>query len=59
MRKNPSGFSLLELCAVVGIISVLALCAAPAFASYRRRASVLALIDVVIADAVSVAILIE
>ena len=42
MRKTQSGFSLLELCAVVAIVGVLALCAAPAFANYRRRASVVA-----------------
>ena len=35
------GFSLLELTAVVAIIGILALCAAPTFASYRRRASLI------------------
>lgn len=40
MRKQQPGFSLLEICAVVAIVGVLALCAIPSFASYRRRASV-------------------
>lgn len=42
VRQNQSGFSPPEVCAVVAIIGVLALCAVPAFASYRRRASMAA-----------------
>lgn len=34
------GFSLLEVLAVVTIMAIIALCAAPSFGSYRRRASV-------------------
>jgi prepilin-type N-terminal cleavage/methylation domain-containing protein len=37
--RNQSGFSILEMLVVLAIIGVLALCAAPAFATYRRRAS--------------------
>src|SRR5260370_1447773 len=37
--RNRSGFSLLELITALAIIGVIALCAAPAFATYRRRAS--------------------
>src|SRR5260370_33914028 len=37
--RNRSGFSLLALIVALAIIGVLALCAAPAFATYRRRAS--------------------
>ena len=45
MRQKQPGFSLLELCAVLAVIGVLALCAVPAFASYRRRAAVVAAAD--------------
>jgi len=37
--RNRSGFSLLEMLVALAIIGVFALCAAPAFATYRRRAS--------------------
>jgi prepilin-type N-terminal cleavage/methylation domain-containing protein len=37
--RNRSGFSLLEMMVALAIIGVFALCAAPAFATYRRRAS--------------------
>lgn len=37
--RNQSGFSILEMLVALAIIGVLALCAAPAFATYRRRAS--------------------
>jgi prepilin-type N-terminal cleavage/methylation domain-containing protein len=40
--RNPRGFSILELIAALAIIGILALCAAPAFATYRRRASMTA-----------------
>ncbi|MEO6260412.1 MAG: prepilin-type N-terminal cleavage/methylation domain-containing protein [Thermoanaerobaculia bacterium] len=41
-EKCGRGFSLIELCVAVAIMGVLVLCAAPAFANYRRRASVVA-----------------
>lgn len=41
MRK-PSGFSLLELLAAIAILGILVLVAMPAFATYRRHASILA-----------------
>jgi prepilin-type N-terminal cleavage/methylation domain-containing protein len=37
--RNQHGFSLIEILAVVSIIGILALCAVPSFAAYRRRAS--------------------
>ena len=42
MRKRTKGYSLLELLAAIAIIGVIALCAMPAFANYRRRMSVVA-----------------
>ncbi len=42
MSKRSHGYSLLELLTVVAIIGIIALCAIPAFANYRRRMSVLA-----------------
>ena len=37
--RRPNGFTLLELITCLAIIGVIALCAVPAFATYRRRAS--------------------
>ena len=42
MSRRTHGYSLLEALAVIAIIGIIALCAIPAFASYRRRMSVLA-----------------
>ena len=42
MSKRSSGYSLIELLTVVAIIGTIAVCAVPAFATYRRRMSVLA-----------------
>jgi prepilin-type N-terminal cleavage/methylation domain-containing protein len=39
VRKHQRGFSLIEILVVVTIIGTIALCAIPAFASYRRRTS--------------------
>jgi prepilin-type N-terminal cleavage/methylation domain-containing protein len=39
MRRRPNGFSLLEILAVIAIVGVLAIATAPAFANYRRNAS--------------------
>jgi prepilin-type N-terminal cleavage/methylation domain-containing protein len=37
--RSQNGFSILEVIVALAIIGALALCAAPAFATYRRRAS--------------------
>ena len=37
MSKRSSGYSLLELLTVMAIVGLIALCAVPAFANYRRR----------------------
>jgi prepilin-type N-terminal cleavage/methylation domain-containing protein len=42
VSRRSHGYSLLELLTVVAIIGTIAVCAVPAFASYRRRMSVLA-----------------
>jgi len=42
VSKRSPGYSLLELLTVMAIIGTIAVCAVPAFASYRRRMSVLA-----------------
>ena len=42
MSKPARGFSLIEILVAVAIIGIIALCAAPAFANYRRRMSVMA-----------------
>jgi prepilin-type N-terminal cleavage/methylation domain-containing protein len=45
VSKRSSGYSLIELLTVVAIIGLIALCAVPAFANYRRRMSVMAAAD--------------
>ena len=45
MSKRSSGFTLLELLIVVAVIGIIALCAVPAFGTYRRRMSVMAAAD--------------
>ena len=45
MSKRSSGYSLLELLTVMAIVGLIALCAVPAFANYRRRVSVMAAAD--------------
>jgi len=40
--KRQNGITLIELIVVVAIIGIIALCAIPAFANYRRQASVIA-----------------
>jgi len=40
--KRENGITLIELLAVIAIIGIIALCAMPAFAVYRRQASVIA-----------------
>lgn len=42
MFKRQNGITLIELIVVVAIIGIIALCAIPAFANYRRQASVIA-----------------
>src|SRR5438067_963991 len=42
MSKRERGFTLLEILTAIIIIGVIVLCAIPAFASYRRRASCVA-----------------
>ncbi len=37
--RNRNGFSLLEMIVALAIVGVIALCAVPAFGTYRRRAS--------------------
>ncbi len=37
--RHPRGFSTLEVIIAIAIIGIIALCAVPTFASYRRRAS--------------------
>jgi prepilin-type N-terminal cleavage/methylation domain-containing protein len=45
VSKHANGFTLLEIVVVVAIIGVIALCAVPSFANYRRRASIIAAAD--------------
>jgi type II secretory pathway pseudopilin PulG len=45
VSKRSSGYSLLEALTVLAIIGLIALCALPAFANYRRRMSVMAAAD--------------
>ena len=45
MSKRSSGYSLIELLTVLAVIGLIALCAVPAFATYRRRMSVMAAAD--------------
>ena len=42
MFKRQNGTTLIELIVVIVIIGIIAMCAVPAFASYRRQASVIA-----------------
>ena len=42
MPRRANGYSLIEVLTVVAIIGLIALCAVPAFANYRRRVSVMA-----------------
>ena len=42
MSKRPRGYSLLELLTVLAILGLIAVCAMPAFGTYRRRMSVIA-----------------
>lgn len=45
MSKRSLGYSLIEALTVLAIIGLIALCAVPAFANYRRRMSVMAAAD--------------
>ena len=42
MSRRNHGYSLIEILTVVAIIGIIALCAVPAFANFRRRMSVIA-----------------
>jgi len=42
VSKRESGITLIELLIVIAIIGIVALCAVPAFAAYRRHSSVIA-----------------
>lgn len=45
MQRHQWGFSVLEMVTVLAIIGVIALCAIPAFATYRRRAAMISEAD--------------